>query len=903
MLLETKLHPPPLRPDLVARPDLLQRLDAGLHRRLTLISAPAGYGKTALIGMWVRHLPDVEEFRPVAQIALDEGDNIPARFFSYLTAALRLVDEHIGTEVRAALETPQLPPVETLLTSLVNDIERVSTPFILVLDDYHAINEAAIHEAFDWILERQPSKLHLVISTRHDPPLALSRLRGRDQITEIRQSDLRFGPAESGDFLNRVMNLSLDRSEIEALQQRTEGWVTGLQLAALSLRGCDAPEVDRFIAGFSGRHHFVLDYLTDEVVQRQPERIQQFLLQTSILERLCSPLCNAILEPSSDRAGWGDSQDMLDILDHANLFLIPLDNQRRWYRYHNLFAQLLQARLQETGPDLAARLHRRAATWFEEGGHAAEAVHHALATGDSDRAADLIERLIRRLSTWTRIDIATFSHWLGRLPNEAVLARPWLQLFRSRVLYLDGQVDAADHALEELQRSLANIGLTPSESADLDLTIRGDLLSYATMRGEVRYAINAATRMMEELAPRGRFATVRPAVNLATAYMQAGDVRQAGLVCAAAIADAQAAGLPLIVPTLIGGLALVEITEGHLGRALAICLEAIESIGAQGAAGAVLGRLRLIIAEILYEQNELSSALQQAVNGLNLIGSGWSPEGLVASHAVMGRIQQAIGQSRAAVAHVRQAVDIARQSGIARISLIASAHQARQWLAQGNLVAASRWAEDYRQLGAAEYLREFQDLTLARVLRAQGGPAEALSLLDHLLPMAEAAGRMGHVVEMLVLKALALQDQDQGDAALQALGGAIQLAQPENYVRIFVDEGAPMARLLRAAIHKGIDLDYAAALLKASGDQLDGQRKIATEDAPSVARSILAEPLTGREMHVLTLLAQGLSNGEIAQRLFISLPTVKSHTSHIYQKLGVHHRGEAIARARALHLL
>jgi LuxR family maltose regulon positive regulatory protein len=903
MLLGTKLYLPPLRPELVPRPALMERLDAGLHRRLTLISAPAGYGKTALVGMWLRHLADGSHPRPACLLTLDESDNIPARFFAYLVAALQRIDDRLGAEAGGFLEAPQLPPTESLLTSLINDIAITATPFVLVLDDYHTITEPAIHEAVDWLIERQPAQLHLVISTRHDPPLALSRLRGRDQITEIRQRDLRFTVVEASDFLNRVINLSLGRPEVEALQQRTEGWVTGLQLAALSLRGRNAPDIDHFIGGFSGRHHFVLDYLTDEVLERQPERIQQFLLQTSILGRICSPLCDAVLEPAMAPIDPAGSQAMLDHLEHANLFLVPLDDQRQWYRYHTLFAQLLQARLQEITPDLAPRLHRRAARWFDENGLAAEAIHHALATGDSDPAADLIERSIRQLSTWARIDIATYSRWLDRLPDQAVLARPWLQLFKSRFLYLDGQIDAAYQVLDQLQQSLKTTELPPSDIADLDVTIRGDLLSYATMRGEVGYAIDAATRMIEQLGPRGRFAAVRPAINLATAYLQAGDVRQAGRISAAAIADAEAAGLPLVAPTLTGGLAIAEIAQGHLSFALAECLEAIESIDARGAAAAVLGRLRVIVAEILYQRNELPAAEQHAAEGLKLIGRGWSPDGLVASHALMGRIKQAIGEPRDAVAQIQEAVAIAQQSGITRVCLIAQAHEARLWLAQGKLEEASRWAAGYCQVGETEYLREFEDLTLARVLLAEANPGQALHVLNRLQSPAEAAGRMGHVIEILALKALALQDHNRGDAALQAIGRALQLAQPENYVRVFIDEGEPLARLVQAVIQQGIALDYPAALLRAFGEPAAADGGTPARVSPPVAPSILPEPLSDREMEVLGLLAQALSNREIAQRLYISLPTVKSHTSHIYQKLGVHDRDEAVARARVLNLL
>jgi LuxR family maltose regulon positive regulatory protein len=594
---------------------------------------------------------------------------------------------------------------------------------------------------------------------------------------------------------------------------------------------------------------------------------------------------------------------MLDRLDHANLFLIPLDDERRWYRYHHLFAQLLQARLQEIRPDLLNRLHARAARWFEERGYAAEAVRHALAAGAPGPAADLVERLIQRLSTWARVDIATFSQWLNRLPDEAVRARPWLQLFKSRALYLDGNIDAAYDVLGELEQSLENAEPTLIIADEIRTTIQGDRLSYATMRGEVRYSIKVATQMMEDLAPRGRFATVRPAMNLATAYLQAGDVRRAEQVCVSTIADAEAAELPFVAPTLTCGLALVEIAQGRLSRAHASCLGAMESLGDRGAAAAVLGRLRAILAEILYQRNDLASARQHAAEGLELIGRGWSPEGLVASYAWMAHIQQALGEPQEALTTIRQATEIAEQSGIHRIALIASAHQVRLWLAQGDLKEASRWAQRYRQVGETEYLREFEELTLTRVLLADEEFAGALSLLDALLLPAEEAGRVGHVIEILALQALALQGLGRTEDALQPLGRALHLAQPENYVRLFINAGEPMADLLRTVIHRGLALDYPVTLLEAFGEPREAwspiDRRVDSHRTPAV----LVDPLTDRELEVLALLAEDLSNREIAQQLYISLPTVKSHTSHIYQKLAVHSREEAVTRARALNLL
>ena len=901
-LLKTKLYIPPIRPKLVSRPRLVGRLNAGLDHKLTLVSAPAGFGKTTLVNAWLRSTD-----RPFTWVSLDEGDNDLIRFLNYLIAAFRQIDDEIGRMVQRLLEAPQLPPVESLLTELINDIVTQSFPFVLVLDDYHTITELGVHEVVNFLLERQPPQMHLVIISRQDPPFPLSRLRGRGQVTEVRQSDLRFTLEEVRTFLSQSTGLNLETSEVVALDAHTEGWVTGLQMAALALRSRIADDGTdsalRFINSFSGRHHFILDYLTDEVLKHQPKPLYNFLLRTSILERMCGSLCDALTDQAAeDRSTWTSSQQILEHLQHANLFVVPLDDERGWYRYHRLFSELLRARLQETEPQQVAELHLRAATWYDQNALPAEAIHHALAVPDFDLTADIVERAILKATTWPSVNVATFQKWFKVLPDDVVRARPRLRLFASRVFYLAGQREETERILQELEELLINNSTIPDAESILGSVVI-DRASYAAVRGDVRQAIEFSHQALTRLSENNTMAQMRVSSVLGLAHFRAGDMPEADRAFSQAIAAARTANLGFVAVPLVCNLAEVQIVQGQLRQAFQTCQQAMEMSIVDGAHTAVAGFAGLELSKILYEQNDLSAAERHALESLDLLIQSRTTDSFGIGHALLARIKQALGDDDGALAAIEQAIQLAQDFGIARVSTLVAAHEARIWLAQGKLDMAARWAHDYKQIGETEYLREFEDLTLARVLLAQDKPSEALALLDALLSSAETAERTGTVIEISVLRALALRVLSDPSAslgqapsqALETLKRALQLAEPEGYTRVFIDEGEPMVHLLRQATKRGIAPIYVGQLLAALGTK--------AKDQSAIDMSSLAEPLSKREIEVLELLAEGFSNFEIAQRLFISLPTVKSHTRNIYGKLDVHNRKEAVVRARTLGIL
>ena len=903
-LLTTRLHIPRVRPELVPRRRLLDRLHAGLHGKLTLISAPAGFGKTTLASAWVSELRDrigdqdlVDPSRvgadseiEVSWLSLDENDNDPGRFLTYLVAAFKTVDPHFGDDALRLLQRPQSPAPETVVTSIVNELAAKQQRVVLVLDDYQVLTELGVHQAVEFLLDHQPMQLHLVITTRLDPPLPLSRLRARDQLTEIRQQDLRFTPDESEAFLRHSMGLLLSAAQIQALEKSTEGWITGLQLAALSMQGRDEGERARFIAGFSGRYRFILDYLTDEVLKRQTAEVQRFLLETSPLDRMCGPLCDAALES----LGLPPAKQMLEQLEASNLFTVPLDDERTWYRYHALFAELLRARVRETRPERILTVHRRAAAWFEKSGLRAEAVKHALASGDPALAAEVIERAITKVETWSRADSGMVLRWLRALPEEAIRPRPWLRLFASRTLYVSGQPEAAAAKLAELDEWLQAHPSSP-EAGRLSALVAIDRASFAAVFGNVKEAKELAMRARSTVPADDPIARFRPPAVLGMAHLRAGEVSDAYEAFSEAADVALAAGLSFAAVPFLCNVAETLILRGQLRRALKICTQASELSTIDSQQIFAAGFVELELGKIRCEWNELQLADRHLRTGLELLAQGGISEAFGGMHSVHAQVLQARGDGEGARAAAEQAVSIARQNNIPRLVMEASAYRARIWLAQGRLDLASAWARDYRQVGETEYLCEFEDLTLVRVLLAEASPDRALGILEEALPSATAAGRLGRAIEIQALRALALHALGQPAAASEAMEQALKMAEPEGYVRTFLDMGQSLVPILKRAASHGTAPAYPAQLLRA----FDGYQ-------PALAgldRQPLVEALSQREIEVLELLAEQLSNREIGRRLFISLPTVKSHTSSIYGKLAVHSREEAVTRARALGIL
>jgi LuxR family maltose regulon positive regulatory protein len=888
----------------VVRPQLLQRLDEGLRRKLILISAPAGFGKTSLLSAWSATCG-----HPVAWLSLDEGDSDPVRFVSYVIAALQTVAPHLGAGVLGATHAPQPPAPDALLTVLLNDVSALPDQLVLVLDDYHLIDAEPVDRALTFLLEHLPPQLHLVLATREDPPLPLARLRARGQLTELRAGDLRFAPAEAAEFLNRVMGLSLSPGDIAALEARTEGWVAGLQLAALSLHG--RHDAHGFVEAFAGDHRYIADYLVDEVLARQPAPVRDFLLQTSILERLHGPLCDAV-------TGQSDGAARLESLARGNFFVVPLDDQRQWYRYHHLFAEVLRTHVRAEQPDLITTLHQRASAWHERHGAVADAVHHALASEDAARAADLIERAlpVMRRNRLT----ATLFGWLKALPNEELRRRPVLNVALATAMLSNGELDGVEQRLRDAERWLdpsADARAQPGDTAagmvvldDEELRRLPGLIAvyrsgHAYLRGDVPATVTHARQALDRALEDDYLARGGAAALLAHAYWTSGELEAAQQHYSAGMASLEQAGFIADVINGANTVAALMLAQGRLRAAERTLEQALQRAMAQGEPS-LYGTADFLVglSELRRERNDLDAATAYLLRAREL------SLGAVVSHnrarwcVAMARINAAQGDLDGALDLLDEAERQRVPEFFPNVRPIA-ALRARIHIAQGRLDDAVDWA---RAQGLApddelSYLREYEHLTLARLLlaRATGnraGPAlqEALGLLERLLPAAEGGGRMGSVIEILVLQALSHQLRGDMAAALVPLERALTLAEPEGYVRTFVDEGQPMADLLNASVHHGIALYYTRQLLTACG---------AAQDRAPIKQSQqdLIEPLSERELDVLRLLRTELDGPDIARELSVSLNTVRTHTKNIYGKLGVNNRRAAIRRADELELL
>jgi LuxR family transcriptional regulator, maltose regulon positive regulatory protein len=960
-ILTTKLYLPRTRPTLVPRPRLLARLNNGLSGLLTLIAAPAGFGKTTLLSDWLtpvtgnmrqgtaaessEHVSNRRSpGRSVAWLALDAEDNDLSTFLCYLVAALQTIAPAIGSVALALLRSPQTPAAEVVLTALLNDVadthdEATFPPSILVLDDYHVITAPPVQQAVGFLVEHLPPQLHLVIATRLDPALSLARLRARGQLCELRADQLRFTVEEARTFLTKTMGLPLADADVAALEERTEGWVAGLQLAAIALQ--DRADRSDFVQTFSGSNRYVLDYLVEEVFRQQPPHIQIFLLQTSILDRLCGPLCDAVLgvagrQSLARRAPTADvsSQLLLEHLERANLFLIPLDGERRWYRYHHLFTEALRERLAsgEHSTSVAA-LHRRASAWYEQQGLIPEAVQHALAAKATDQAAHLVEQA--SLTMMQRSELQTLQRWIEALPVALVRTRPWLALRYAWLLRLNGDLTAAEAWLgdaEQATPAAANERVAPPREQSMAS------FSPRHFRGEV-----AALRATFTAAYGDRGRTVILAQE-ALDNLPAGLVLMRGAVTSSlGIVAFQTSDLPAAERAFSETRTLFESVDNQYGALLAIQglgqlytlqgrLRAVSALfqpiiheahAARGGAAPIVSLAYTGMAQLLYEWNDLPAAVRQLGTGIDLAERGGMLPVAVIGRLALARVRQAQGDSAGARVALIEAEQHVSHGGIRPTWLVppTDVHRARLDLAQGDVLAAMHWAET-AGLSAEEDPhpgKEFEYLTLARLLLAQGKPDAAQRLLTRLLAAAEADGRAGRAIEILSLQALALRACDEEQAALDALAHALIRAAPEGYVRLFVDEGAPMAALVAQSAALRLAQEprraqndpvraYAESLLLAFPSEQ--RRKTAVDsDAPSVLHSMLErsnaliEPLSEREIEVLRLIASGLSDRAIAEKLILAIGTVKKHLNNIYSKLGVHTRTQALARAHSLNVL
>ncbi|MCC6456148.1 MAG: helix-turn-helix transcriptional regulator [Caldilineaceae bacterium] len=923
-ILATKLYVPLPRPKVVSRPRLIAQLNEGLHGKLTLISAPAGFGKTTLVSEWLATLGAGSPLGR-AWLSLDEGDSDPTRFLAYLIAALQTITANLGEGVLAALHSPQPPSIEAMLTTLLNEIATSPNDFILVLDDYHTLDAgsplSAVDQALAFLLDHLPPQMHLVISTREDPQLPLSRLRARGQMTELRATDLRFTPAEAAGFLNQVMGLNLSAAEVTALETRTEGWIAALQLAALSMRG--RKDVAQFVKDFTGDNRYIVDYLLEEVLRRQPERLRNFLLQTSVLDRLSGPLCDAV-------TAQNDSVALLDALERGNLFVVPLDDNRHWFRYHHLFADMLAAHALQEQPAQVPLLHQRASAWYAANGLPADAIRHALAAQDFARAADLVELAWPAMDG--RFQAATWLGWARALPDELVRTRPVLSTAYAWALLNGGELEAAEARLRDAEQGLESAA-APANGAEMvvvdEVQFRTLPASLATARayqaqarGDVSGSIQYGRRALDLLPAHDHLRRGPAAALLSLAHWANGDLEEAHRMLADAMANFQKTGNLNFAISGTYGLADIRITQGRLREAVKTYTQVLQFVLAQGEP-LLRGTADLYwgLSELYHEQGDTDAATQHLLHSEALGEQAALPNSMHRFYRIQARFKQAQGDLAGALDLLDKAERDYHRTPVPDVRPLA-AWKARVRVAEGRVREALRWVQEAGLSVDDEpsYLREFEHITLARVLLAEygrnpSGPTSheamrgAMRLLDRLLQAAEAGGRMGSVIEIRVLQALAHQAQGQDTPALVALQHALGLAEPEGYVRIFVDEGLPVARLLSAAAAQGMMPDYTGKLLAAFATpeaetlpRPGGTQNKADLPLASPAQ-LLIEPLSARELEILQLIAQGLSNGEIGARLFLALSTVKGHNQNIFAKLQVQSRTEAIARARELGLL
>ena len=900
-LLATKLHVPRRGRGYVVRPRLDALLESGQDATLTLVSAPAGFGKTTLLSEWLARGGASEG--SVAWLSIDQRDNDPAMFWRYVVEALRIVAPAVGGSALTLLESSRAP-TEAVLATLINDIDAVPDEISLVLDDYHLIDMPAIHDSVRFLLEHRPRQLRLVIAGRADPPLPVARLRSRGELVEIRAAQLRFTPDEAASYLTGAMGLNLTPADVDALDGRTEGWIAALQLAALSLRG--RGDAAGFIAGFAGDDRYIVDYLVEEVVGRQSAPVQRFLLRTSILDRLNGPLCDAV-------TGQADGRATLEALERANLFLFRLDDRRRWYRYHQLFADVLRNRLVDEAPDELADLNLRASNWFDRNGQPAEAIRHAFAAKDFRRAAELVEAAIPDMAR-TRQE-ATVCSWLEALPDDLVSARPALSIGLAGALLLCGRTGGVEARLLEAERRLPPATVSGGAADPPEAAGAADSRELRRLAGMIevyRGALALAggdplgtvthTRRAVELAPDDDHLGRAGAAGLSgLALWTTGDLEGGYSAYTECMNGLRRAGH--IADTFGCAIALADIrrTQGRLDDAMHTYQEAVD-LGAPDDGSVMRGTADMFIgmSEIHCERGDVVAATEEFQRSRELGDAAGLPQNPYRWRVALARIRQSEGDLRGAIGMLDEAELYYVPDYFPPVRPI-SAIRARLFVALGELDRAVGWGHE-RGLSADDdvsYLREFEHLTLVRILvatyRAQGTPASierANRLLDRLLRAADLGQRTGSVLEILILQALAHQARGDVAGAISALQRALTVAQPERYQRIFVDEGAPMAALLKAGAKRGITGAFVRCLLTAV-DQ--------TAVRP-LARPGLTEPLSPREMDVLRLLGTDLDGPEIARQLFVSLNTVRTHTKSIYAKLGVSSRRAAVRRAGELEI-
>ncbi len=884
-LIRTKLYVPRRRGALVRRERLSDRLAGCFDARLTLVSAPAGFGKTTLLATWLASAAERECL--TAWLSLDKDDNDPTTFWSYVITALQTVAPTIGSGPLASTEAEQS---EVVLGALVNELNAFPNELVLVLDDYHVIEDHRVHDEMAIFLDRFPPNVHLVIASRADLPFPVARFRARGELMEIRAADLRFTTDEAAAYLNQVMVLDLAAGELAILEERTEGWIAALQLAALSIQGRD--NVADFIKGFAGDDRYIVDYLVEEVLQRQPHKVRDFLLRSSVLDRLSGPLCDAVTEQDGGKA-------MLEALDRANLFLVPLDDRRQWYRYHHLFADVLRAHLANEQPDAVAELHTRASRWYERHALQHEAIGHALAAGDLRRAADLVELESPTLAR-AKQDV-TLRGWLDALPDEQLRCRPVLSNVYAGILLSSGELEGVDQHLREAERWLTPdrpvgmVVVNEEEFRTLPASVAVHPAGYALARGNLVETVNHARRALDLVPADDHLNRGGATALMGLASWASGDLKTAYRTYAEGMADVQRDGHLSGTVGRAVTLADICVAQGRLRDAQRTYEQALELAREKGGA-VVRGTADIYIglSELQRERNELDAATQSLLRSQELGQQSGFAQNRYRWRMAMARIREAQGDLESALELLSEAQPLFMIDLSPNVRPIAAV-RARVLIRQGRADEALSWAHEHgiSTEDDLSYVHEYEHITLARVLLANGSVLEATGLLDRLLRAAENGGRSGSMVEILVQQALASQTRGDRRPALVPLERALTLAEPEGYVRVFLEEGPPIRALLEAAAQRRIAPGYVGRLLSAFGE---------SEIKPPIKQA-LVEPLSERELEVLRLLASDLDGPEIASQLMVSLNTMRTHTKSIYTKLGVNSRRTAVHRAAELKLL
>ena len=892
LLLSTKLNVPPVRPSHVQRLELIQKLDKLPENKLALIVASAGYGKTALVREWI-----AQTSMRVVWFSIDTGDNDPARFWDYVIGAIQTAYPNTGEQTLTLLHEPQSLPIETILSTLINELSALPDSLTLVLDDYHVIESTSIHDGLAFLVEHMPSQIRLIMTTRTDPPLPLARMRVRGQLLELRSTDLRFSPSQTASFFTDVMGLTLTTDEVAVLDQRVEGWIAGLQLAGLALQG--KHDTTEFITTFAGDHRYVLDYLGDEILDRQPEAMQQFLLQTSILERLNADLCDTVI-------GAVESRSVLEHLERNHFFVVALDDKRQWYRYHRLFADFLQHRLGLKYPNRVNELHQQASHWFERNGLQSEAISHALAAQDYERAAELVQG-IAELLIWRRAEHNTLLGWLTALPDSVLEMYPRLYLYHAWVLYLINQMSAAAQRIRDAESALNHfVGSLDPLIAGMLAAVNSTLTGVHQQFQETLILSRQALELLPEEAVSWR---CMAAINLGVTCASIGDVHEAVDVLSYAMDLSQEIGSAFAMLSAFWHLSSLQTAQLSLHAAENTCQRLENAVHMPGLQRfPTNGYVALLLGEIQLERNDLGAAERYLLESAEQMNPESFPLALLRAYVALWRLKTIQSDPDGAQYYWRLAEQLERMSKLQGRATVISIARACRWLAQGDLEAVEGWAAEHH-LGVDDefsYHLEPHYLMLARLYIARGNSVDkALYLLGRLVQHAEVSRRNGSLIRALILQAIAFHAGNDNRQATESLARALSLAGQEQPLRVFADEGQPIDLLLEKVLdrqRKGqlavpVSSEFAAQLLAAMG------RRSLSPKPPHRTVGHLADTLSQRELEVLRLLADGMDSTEIAERLIIAVDTARKHIKNIYSKLDVHSRWEAIKHAEAYNLL